>query len=163
MKPIILISLLMVTLLTAGNPAPQLITNQIATAEISPLTAKTMFTMLPFYTGPSDLIMSPNLKGYTGCLVPNGLGAHTAPFKIENLGKIKSTVYLKGTSKNGNYTVTCQATVKQGIPVIFELIYGNYVYMVQRGSVTSRGSFFINQSDKATMQVFKDKVRIGPF
>jgi hypothetical protein len=35
--------------------------------------------------------------------------------------------------------------------------------IVQRGSTTSRGSFFINQSDKATMQVLKDKIRIGPF
>ena len=163
MRPIMLISFLIVTLLTAGNPAPQLTTNQIATAQISPLTAETTLTMFPFYTGPSDLIMSPNLKNFTGCLVPNGLGAHTAPFKIENIGKTKSTVYLKGTSKNGNYTVTCQATVKQGVPVTFELIFGNYVYMVQRGSITTRGSFFINQPDKATMQVFKDKVRIGPF
>ena len=164
MKPIIYISLLIVTLLTAGNSAPQLITNNTATTQIiSPLISGTTVATLPILTGTSDLIMTPNMKGFTGCLAPNGLGTHTAPFKIENFGKTKSTVFIKGTSKNGNYTISCQAVVKQGLPVTFELIWGNYVYIVQRGSTTSRGSFFINQSDKATMQVLKDKIRIGPF
>jgi hypothetical protein len=107
--------------------------------------------------------MTSNLKGFAGCRAPNGLGTRTAPFKIENLGNPKATVYINGTSRNGNNIINCQVVVKKGVPVTFELMWGTFVYIVERSSTTSRGSFFINRSDKATMQILKDKVRIGPF
>jgi hypothetical protein len=164
MKHTILISFLIVALLTAGNPAPQFITNNTATTQIiTPRTSKTTVTMLPILTGNFDRTMTSNLKSYTGCLASNGLGKRTAPFKIENFGNTKSKVYINGKNKNGNLTIFCQVVVKQGVPVFLELMWGNYVYIVHRGSMSRRGSFFINKSDKATMQVFKDKVRIGPF
>jgi hypothetical protein len=91
------------------------------------------------------------------------LGNLTAPFKIENFGKDRSTVYINGMSQNGNNPINCQATVKQGLPVFLELAWGNYQYIVLRGTTVRRGSFFINQSTKATMRIFKDKIQIGEF
>jgi hypothetical protein len=91
------------------------------------------------------------------------LGNLTAPFKIENFGKERSIVYIKGMSQNGNNPINCQATVKQGAPVILELVWGNYEYIVLRGGTVRRGTFFINQPFKATMRIFKDKIQIGPF
>jgi hypothetical protein len=102
-------------------------------------------------------------KAFNGCLAPNGLSPLTAPFKVENFGKDKATVHIKGGSRNGNYPITCQATVKQGRPVFFTLAWGNYEYIVFRGGAARRGTFIVNQPYKATMQIFKDKIRIGPF
>jgi len=149
MKSKILISFLIAALLTAGNPAPEFITNNTTSAQISRTTAGS--------------IMTSEAQSYNGCMAPNGLGKRTAPFKIEVFGKKKADVYLSGTSKNGNYSIHCELTVKQGQPVTIDLPWGDFVYLVIRDSMIRRGSFFINQSDKATMQVLKDKVRIGPF
>jgi hypothetical protein len=99
----------------------------------------------------------------TVCVAPNGLGKLTAPFKIENFGKEKSIIYINGMSQNSNNPVNCQISVKQGIPITIELAWGNYEYIVLRGGTVRRGSFFINQSNKATMQIFADKIRIGEF
>jgi hypothetical protein len=164
MKPTILISFLIVALLTAGSPAPELITNNIAEAQIIKTpTIQPVVTMLPILTGTSDLTITFNSGVSPGCLAPKGMRGRTAPFKIENIGTKKANVNINGTSRNGNYIIYCSLIVKKGSPVIIELMWGNYVYLVARGSKTSRGSFFINTADKATMRVFKDKVRIGPF
>jgi hypothetical protein len=164
MKPTILISFLIVALLTAGSPAPEFITNNTAAAQIiRTSTSKPTISMLPILTETSDLTIISNPKVSPGCLAPKGMHGPTAPFKIENFGTKKANVNINGTSRNGNYFIYCTLKVKQGIPVTLELMWGNYVYLVARGSKTSRGSFFINTSDKATMQVFKDKIRIGQF
>jgi hypothetical protein len=164
MKPAMLISFLIVALLTAGSPAPQLITNDTATAQIiSTLTSQPTLMMLPTLIGTSGLTITSNSKASPGCLAPKGLHGPTAPFKIENLGTRKANVNINGTSRNGNYIIYCSLIVKRGIPVTIELMWGNYVYLVARGSKTSRGSFFINNPDKATMRVLKDKIQIGPF
>ena len=117
---------------------------------------------LTFTVTPSPIPM-PKSKSFTGCAAPNGLGMLTALFKIENFGKERATVHIKGVSRNGNYPISCQAIVKQGKPVFFELMWGNYEYIVFHGATTSSGSFFINQPVKATMRIFKDKIQIGPF
>jgi hypothetical protein len=102
-------------------------------------------------------------KASPGCLAPKGIHGRTAPFKVEVFGVKRANVNINGTSRNGNYVIYCSLTVKQGVPVFLELMWGNYVYLVARGTTTSRGSFFINSFDKATMQVFKDKIKIGPY
>jgi hypothetical protein len=115
------------------------------------------FTKTPILTpGPKPTV-------FRGCLAPNGLNGPTALFKIENLGKGNATVHIKGGSRNGNYPIVCQAIVKQGKPAFFTLMWGNYEYVVFRGGASRSGSFFINQSFKATMRIFKDKLQIGPF
>lgn len=107
------------------------------------------------------MVLNPELP--PGCLAPKGLRGPTAPFKIENIGTKKAFVNINGTSRNGNYVIYCSITVRQGKPVILELMWGKYVYLVARGTKTTRGSFFINTSDKATMRVYKDKIKIGPY
>ncbi len=130
-------------------------------------TPQPSLTMLPTltltFTETPSRTPGPKPKVFTGCVAPNGLGMLTAPFKIENFGKVSATVHIKGTSQNGNYPISCQAIVKQGRPVLFTLMWGNYEYIVFRGATTTRGSFFINQPYKATMRIFKDKIQIGPF
>jgi hypothetical protein len=128
-------------------------------------TAQPSVTMLPTLTETPDLTQTqtPKPKVFVGCLAPNGMSVQTAPFKVENFGKDKATVHIKGASRNGNYPISCQAIVKQGKPVLFTLMWGNYEYIVFRGGASIHGSFFINQPNKATMQIFKDKIRIGPF
>jgi hypothetical protein len=164
MKPIMLISFLIAALLTAGNPAPQPTTNNTSVEQIirTPTSQPTVM-MLPTLTGISDLTTMSNAEVSPGCLAPKGLHGPTAPFKIEIFETKKANVNINGTSRNGNYVIYCSLIVKQGKPVILELMWGNYVYLVARGSRTSRGSFFINTEDKATMQVYKDKIKIGPY
>jgi hypothetical protein len=87
----------------------------------------------------------------------------TAPFKIENFGKDKATIYLNGLSRNGNHPIHCQKIVRQGLPAFLELMWGDYEYIVVKGTTVRRGSFFINQPQKATMRIFKDKIQIGEF
>jgi len=160
----LLTSFLMVVLLTAASPAPQTTTNQAASApSIQPPLAQLAVMAFPSLTGSSGPLTIPNSKVSPGCLAPKGLHGRTAPFKIEVFGTKKANVNINGTSRNGNYVIYCSLTVKQGIPVILELMWGNYVYLVARGTKTTRGSFFINTSDKATMQVYKDKIKIGPY
>ena len=72
-------------------------------------------------------------------------------------------VFINGTSRNGNYTVYCAEVVRQGVPKILTLMWGDYTYRVQVGSQTMFGSFFINDEDKATMRIFAKRVAIGPF
>ena len=164
MRATLLISFLIAALMNAAGPAPQTTTNNTASAQIirTPISQPTVM-MLPTLTGTSGPAITSSSKVSPGCLAPKGLHGPTAPFKIEILMTKKANVNINGTSRNGNYIIYCSLIVKQGKPVTLELMWGNYVYLVARGSKTSRGSFFINTSDKATMRVFKDKIRIGPF
>lgn len=114
-------------------------------------------------TVPSATPVPPKAKFFTGCVAPNGVGALTAPFKIENFGKEKALIHLKGMSLNGNNPVSCQASVRQGLPVIFELAWGHYEYVIFRGSSTRSGTLFINEPVKITMRIFSDKIQIGEF
>jgi hypothetical protein len=158
MRTRLLISFLIVALLTAASPAPQPASNNTVSTQIVRTSSITQFVEVTF-----PALISPFSEASPGCLAPKGLRGPTAPFKIENIGTKKANVNINGTSRNGNYVIYCSFNVKQGIPVIIELMWGNYVYLVARGSKTSRGSFFINSSDKATMRIFKDKIKIGPF
>ena len=164
MRSTILISFLIAVLLTAASPAPQTTTNNTASAQIirTPISQLVVMTFTNL-AGIFKHRITSNPKVSPGCLAPKGLHGPTAPFKIENLGTKKANVNINGTSRNGNYFIYCSLNVKLGKPVTIDLMWGNYVYLVARGSKTSRGSFFINTSDKATMQVLKDKIRIGPF
>jgi hypothetical protein len=128
-------------------------------------TAQPSVTVIPTSTPvpTATPLPPPKPKHYTGCLAPNGLGVLTSPFKIENFGKVRASVHLTGLSRNGNYPITCQASVKQGVPVMFTLVWGNYEYIVFRGSLIERGTFSITQEMKLTMRVFADKVQIGEF
>jgi hypothetical protein len=134
--------------LTSTTPLPQL-----------------TFINLPNFTQGAVSQISPNLQAAVspGCLAPKGLHGRTTPFKVEVFGTKKANVNINGTDRTGNYVIYCSFVVKQGVPVFIELMWGNYTYLVARGSKTSGGNFKINTSDKTTMQVFKDKIRIGEY
>lgn len=110
-----------------------------------------------------DLTQASYPKDFNGCLTPNGMGNLTAPFKIENLWKVKATVYLNGVSRNGDHTISCRKMLGQNAATIITLMWGDYEYTVIQGSKTSRGSFFVNQDNKATMRILEDKIQIGEF
>ncbi len=185
MKPTILLGLLIAALLSAcSTPAPASApTLDIQTIVAGTLTAIPTATIPPTETatplpppsetptltatpGPSKTpkpTKTPKPQVFIGCFEPNGTNGPTAPFKIEVFGMSKATVYINGTSRNGNYTVYCTEVVKPGLPASIILMWGDYTYMIESGSSTRRGSFFINDDDKATMRIFKDKIQLGPF
>jgi hypothetical protein len=125
------------------------------------LTALLKFTLT--ITETPDLTQAQLPKDFNDCLTPNGMSKQTAPFKIENLWKEKATVYINGVSRNGNYPIYCRKIISQGAATIITLMWGDYEYIVLCGSKTSRGSFFINQPNKATMRILEDKIQIGEF
>ena len=174
------------TPMVPGSATPFLSTVTLVASTSTPksnqprkLTSRPTITLPPTSTPPPSVTIIPTLtltftdtpsptpgpkpKGFTGCVVPNGLGTQTSLFKIENFGKGNATVHIKGVSRNGNNPISCQAIVKQGKPVYFTLMWGNYEYIVFRGGMTVSGSFFVNQPNKATMRVFEDKIQIGEF
>ncbi|MGC1376542.1 MAG: hypothetical protein WA821_09970 [Anaerolineales bacterium] len=176
MKHTLLIGLLIAALLTACGvaPAPRPtvdIPTSPATPTISPtgtvtpsptLTATPTKTPKPTRTPKPTKTRMP--KDVIGCFAPGGTSGPTAPFKLESHTNKKAMVFINGVSRNGNDTIYCTQLVKQGIPVFLTLMWGDYTYMVQVGSKTTlRGSFFINDTDKATMQIFDNKIRIGTF
>jgi hypothetical protein len=176
-----------------ASPAPVVVSDQPASQPVvslavasqppvSPIpqrTSRPTITLLPTWTPLPSVTAIPTLtltftptstraprtgkQVPTVCVAPNGLGNFTAPFKIENFGKDKSTIYLKGISPNGNHPISCQIQVKQGVPIIIELVFGDYEYIVLRAGTIRRGTFFINKPTKATMQIFADKIRLGEF
>jgi hypothetical protein len=154
------ISFLIVALLTAANPGPQFSDAVNQTEDIGTSILQPMLMAFPGLIGiPTPTMTDPS----PGCIAPKGMHGAMAPFKIEVFGVKKANVNINGTSRNGNFVIYCSLVVKQGKPVMLDLMWGNYVYLVARGTKTSRGSFFINNPDKATMQVFKDKIKIGPY
>ncbi len=181
MKHTLLVGFLLATLLTACSavPTPQptatLTPVPSATETTSPTetaspppTATSTETPEPTRaasaTKPPKPTKTPKPKLFIGCFTPNGIKGPTAPFKIEARTNKKVVVYINGISRNGNHPIYCTEIVKQGLPKLLTLMWGDYTYMVQIGDrITKRGTFFVNDSDKATMQVFEDKIRIGPF
>jgi hypothetical protein len=161
MRTKLFISLLVIVLLTATNPAPQFSADNAAWAEN--IAASIPQPMLMAFPGLTGMPIPTMTNASPGCLAPKGMHGPTAPFKIEVFGAKKANVNINGTSRNGNYVIYCSLVVKQGKPVTIDLMWGNYVYLVARSTKTSRGSFFINNFDKATMQVFKNKIKIGPY
>jgi len=164
MRTRLFISFLIIALLTAASPVPQFVSTGAASVE-NTMMLPFQLSVMPFL-GFDEMLTLPmisNPKASPGCLAPKGLHGPTAPFKIEVLGAKKANININGTSRNGNYVIYCSLTVKQGIPVIIELMWGKYVYLVSRDTKTTRGNFFINNYDKATMLVYKDKIKIGPY
>jgi hypothetical protein len=184
MKQTLLIGFLIATLLTACGAVPAAQpTLDIDAIIAGTLTAQPTATMLPTDTAtplpsatptatvtpPPSLTPTPKPsktskpKVVIGCFTPNGTAGRTAEFKLENFGGEKSTVYINGISRNGNHPIYCTYIVKQGLPISLTLMWGDYDYRIERGSTTRFGTFFINDDDKATMRIFKDKIQIGPF
>jgi hypothetical protein len=163
MRTRLLISFLIIALLTAASPAYSLSGNTALAQAMEAPIPQVALIKLPGLIETYSSTMATFSKASPGCLAPKGIHGRTAPFKVEVFGVKKANVNINGTSRNGNYVIYCSFTIKQGIPVFIELMWGNYVYLVSRGTTTSRGSFFINSFDKATMQVFRDKIKIGPY
>ena len=184
MKPSLLIPLLVAALLAACAPAPAPTPTMDAVATAQSVAAATLTaqvtatpipsatetahptlteTSIPKATGTPKPTKTPKPQIFIGCFAPNGIAGKTAPFKLEVYGNRKATVFINGTSRNGDHTVYCTEVVKQGLPVEMELMWGDYTYMIQMGTSTRKGSFFINDDDKATMRIFADKIQIGPF
>ena len=184
MKKTFCVTLLIAALLAAcvPAPAPTPTVDAVATAQFvaaATLTAQATATPIPSatqtlqptptQTRPPKATATPKPTKtpkphlFIGCFAPNGIAGKTAPFKLEVFGNRKATVFINGTSRNGDHTVYCTEVVKQGLPVEMELMWGDYTYMIQMGTSTRKGSFFINDDDKATMRIFPDKIQIGPF
>lgn len=182
MKHTILIGLLLSILLAACaapaptaqptfTPVPSPIETMSPTDTAAPSATVTLtatetpeFTRTASATKPPKPTKTPKPKVFIGCFAPAGTSGPTAPFKIESHTNKRVVAYINGVSRNGNFTVYCTEIVKQGIPEYLTLMWGNYQYTIEIGaSITKRGTFFINDSDKATMQIFEDKIRIGPF
>jgi hypothetical protein len=85
-------------------------------------------------------------------------------FRMENLTKETVTVFLNGTSWNGNITVNCSYSIIKNSAYNATIIWGNYSYYVQIGNKkTIDGEFQINNDDKTTMHIFDTKVNVvGP-
>jgi len=166
MRITVLVNFLIATLLSVTSPALPATTNPLASAHML-TTSPSQLTIIDFpnFTQSSTPLITSNAEAAVspGCLAPKGLHGRTAPFKVEIFGTKKANVNINGTDRTGNYVIYCSFVVKQGVPIIIELMWGNYVYLVGRGSKTSGGNFKINTFDKTTMQVFKDKIRIGEY
>jgi hypothetical protein len=101
---------------------------------------------------------------FVGCFVPNGTTSLTAPFKLENFTKKTVSVSINGVTREGDHTVSCSYDVEKGASVIFTIWWGKYTYWVEvPGRKIYDGSFFVNDSDKATMQITDKGIKIGPF
>jgi len=101
---------------------------------------------------------------FVGCFTPTGVTNFSAPFKIENQTPNKISVFINGVTKPGEHPVHCSYTIKNHDNVIFTIWWGDYTYLVQiPGRTTYQGSFWVNDTDKATMRVTKQGIQIGPF
>lgn len=101
---------------------------------------------------------------FIGCFVPTGTTTLTAPFKLENMTKKTISIFINGTTREGDHTVSCSYDLLKNSSVVFTLWWGNYKYWVEiPGKGTYNGSFWINDSDKATMRISDKGIQIGPF
>jgi hypothetical protein len=101
---------------------------------------------------------------FVGCFIPTGASSQTAPFKLENFTSVTVNITINGTTTNGDHPISCSYDVQPKLPIIFTLWFGTYQYWVQvPGRKIFTGSFYINDSDKATMQVTTKGIKIGPF
>ncbi len=121
-----------------------------------------LFTDTPVSTATAIPTEASTAAPFTGCFTPNGTTNLTAPFKIENMTKVAVTVYINGVTTEGDHTVNCSYTVDPGGSTIFTIWFGNYSYW-SVGKKTLSGTFWVNDSDKATMQVTDKNIKIGPF
>ena len=108
--------------------------------------------------------VAPTGAPFVGCFVPTGASSLTAPFKLENLTKKTVSVFINGTTREGDHTISCSYDLPKYGSVIFTLWWGNYKYWVEiPGRGTLNGSFWINDTDKATMRITDKGIQIGPF
>lgn len=148
---------------TAATPVPTDTLAPSSTLTLTP-TETPELTPTTSATKPPKPTKTPKPKFFSGCFTPNGVKGRTAPFKLEAHTNRRVVVYINGTSRNGNYPIYCSYIVRQGVPIILTLMWGDYTYMIQVGGRgTLNGSFFINDDDKATMRIYEDRVQIGPF
>ena len=188
MKRTVICAILTLALLAACGPAPRpqptpdiLATSQAlsATMVAGTLAAQPTATPLPTDT-PTRLARLTKTPAATrtsrprptktidvpffGCFTPTGVTNFSAPFKIENQTPNKIAVFINGVTKTGEHPVNCSYTLKGHDVVIFTIWWGDYTYLVQiPGRTTYQGSFWVNDSDKATMRVTKKGIQIGPF
>ena len=189
MKQTLIILLLMTALLAACGPAPTptptvdinaTLSSMSGTMVAGTLTAQPTLTPLPTKTPhptatptllatpaptatPTPTI-TPTGAAFVGCFAPTGTTSLTAPFKVENMTTKTVSVFINGTTRDGDHTISCSYDLLKNTSVIFTLWWGNYKYWVQiPGRGTLDGSFWINDSDKATMQITTKGIKIGPF
>jgi hypothetical protein len=188
MKPVVIGMVLTLALLAACGPAPRpqptpdiLATSQAlsATMVAGTLTAQPTATLPPTDT-PTLLARSTKTPAatktlrprptkttyvpFTGCFTPTGVTNFSAPFKIENMTPNRISVFINGVTRTGEHPVNCSYNLKAHSVVIFTIWWGDYTYLVQiTGRTTYQGSFWVNDTDKATMRVTKKGIQIGPF
>ena len=184
MKRISIVSFLIILLLAACGPAPTAVPTVDINATVSSisktivastLTAQPTATPLPTSTPtptstplPTETVtptVTSTSQAFVGCFAPSGTGAGpVAPFKIENFTTSIVVVYINGVTRNGDFTLNCSEALDKNDTAFFTLPFGTYKYTVQIGSKkTIQGGFYINDTDKATMQVYDTKIKIGPF
>ena len=101
---------------------------------------------------------------FVGCFIPTGATSQTAPIKLENFTSVTVNVTINGTTTNGDHPISCSYDVQPNMPIIFTIWFGNYAYWVQvPGRKIFTGTFWVNDSDKSTMQIYTKGIKIGPF
>lgn len=185
MRPILICMILTLMPLASCGPAihPQPTPDIFATSQAASATRLTTVqptstlpptdrpTLLALPTNTPTRTKTPRIRAtkttyvpFIGCFTPTGTTNFTAPFKIENLIPNKVSVFINGTTKTGEHPVNCSYSLWGHTDVIFTIWWGNYTYLVQvSGKTTYQGSFWVNDVDKATMQVTKKGIKIGPF
>jgi hypothetical protein len=186
MKRTVICAILTLALLAACGPAPRpqptpdiLATSQALSATMVAGTLTAQPTATPPTDTPTPLrstetpaaTKTPRIRPtktidvpFVGCFTPTGVIDLTAPFKIENHTPNKISVFINGVTKPGEHPVNCSFNIKNHDDVIFTIWWGDYTYLVQiPGRTTYQGSFWVNDTDKATMRVTNKGIQIGPF
>lgn len=149
--------------LTAQPTDTPLPTNTpLPTSTPEPIITDTPLPTATLAASPTSVVPTATPVAFTGCFTPTGSTGLEAPFKLENLTKAPVTIYINGTTKEGDHTINCSFVVEPGGSEIFTIWFGNYTYWVE-GKKIYKGSFFVNDTDKATMQISDKGVKIGPF
>jgi hypothetical protein len=127
-----------------------------------PPTATDTPTSLPVTTETNTPTATVTSVPFVGCFAPAGGTNLTAPFNIENNTSVAISVYINGVTREGNHPINCSYDLAKGGSLIFNIWWGDYTfYVIVTNTKTFSGSFFVNNWDKATMQVYKDKVKLG--
>ena len=121
-------------------------------------------TDTPIATETAILTATPTWQTQNDCYAPTGTISLVAPFKIENFTKSTVTVFINGTTQNGGHPINCSYDVAKSGSILFTIWFGKYTYWVEVPSKKIyQGSFWVNDGDKATMQVKDNGIKIGPF